>query len=321
MERKSVRPGTVGIIGVPFSLGQPKAGTEEGPRILRTGPLLDKLKQQDLQVEDGGDVHPDPSLKTKPSSPDAKNHPSVSDLNQKLSKKVQERLKKDRYVLVLGGDHSLGIGSIHGHAQVEPDLVVIWIDAHADINTPATSMSKNMHGMPLSFLVKELADQIAKDLIPWCIPCLSAKKLVYIALRDVDPGERQIIEQLGIKSFSMQEVDELGIKETIRQALSHIDPSGKAPIHVSLDVDGMDPLFTPSTGTAVPGGLTLREILFIAETISKTGRLSVLDVVEVNPKIGSKQEVEATVSNTTDVIASFFGRRREGNNRVNHTCG
>ncbi|KAK0066205.1 Arginase, partial [Biomphalaria pfeifferi] len=303
---------TVGILGVPFSDGQPKAGTEDGPKCLRDAGVVATLEKLGHNVEDHLDILVDKNLLGKSNCPKTKNNLSVSDVNQKLSQKVAETVAKKQTAVVIGGDHSLGIGSIHGHAKAEPHLVVIWIDAHADINTPNTSTTHNMHGMPLSFLVKELEKEIPGDVMPWCKPCISAKQIVYIGLRDVDPGERKIIEDLGIKSFSMQEVDELGIVETLRQALEHVDPKHKAPIHVSFDIDSVDPQYTPSTGTAVSGGLTLREMFYIAETISKTGRLSVLDVAEVNPRI-AEQHAQITVQNTMDVIASFFGRRREGN--------
>ncbi|KAK3768538.1 hypothetical protein RRG08_015143 [Elysia crispata] len=232
---------------------------------------------------------------------------------ESLSEEVSRHLKKGERLLVLGGDHSLGIGSIHGQAQAQPDVVVVWVDAHADLNTPLTSSSGNMHGMPLSFLIHELAEFLPPTpALEWCKPCLSARDVVYIGLRDVDPAERLFIEQCGITAFSMQEVDKFGIREVVERALAAVDPSGNRPIHLSFDVDAMDPVHAAATGTPVPGGLSLRESFYLAEEIAATGRLAVLDIAEVNPLLGTPSEQKITVSNAIDVTAKFYGSQRKG---------
>ncbi|GFO10944.1 Arginase [Plakobranchus ocellatus] len=304
----------VGVIGFPFSKGQPRGGTEYGPKVLREGGLVSLLENLGNKVVDHKDVEI-PEVDAKHGIKDTlKNGQAVGLANKKLSETVSKLLQADETVLVLGGDHSLGIGSIHGHAQAQPDVVVVWVDAHADINTPLSSPSGNIHGMPLSFIVRDLQSYMPQSPgFEWCKPCLSAKDIVYIGLRDVDPAENLIIKKMGIPSFSMQEVDALGIKEVLDRALSAVDPSGNRPIHVSFDVDAMDPSVAASTGTPVRGGLTIRESFYIAETIAATGRMAVLDIVEVNPLLGTEKEQKLTVENTVDLTTKFYGGHREGN--------
>ncbi|XP_036622472.1 arginase-1 [Trichosurus vulpecula] len=314
----SSKPKSVGIIGAPFSKGQPRGGVEEGPAALRNAGLTEKLKEQECDVKDYGnlvfaDVPNDTPFQI------VKNPRTVGKANEHLAGVVAEVKKNGRTSLVLGGDHSLAIGSISGHAKVHPDLCVIWVDAHSDINTPLTTLSGNLHGQPVSFLLKELKGQIPD--IPgfsWVTPCLSAKDIVYIGLRDVDPGEHRILKDLGIKFFSMTEVDKLGIAKVMEETLSYLIGRKKRPIHLSYDVDGLDPSLTPATGTPVPGGLTYREGLYITEEICKTGLLSGLDIMEVNPSLGkTPDEVNRTVNTAVALVLSCFGVAREGNHRAN----
>ena len=212
---------------------------------------------------------------------------------------------------------SLAVGSISGHARVHPDLCVIWVDAHTDINTPLTTSSGNLHGQPVSFPLKELKGKFPD--VPgfsWVTPCISAKDIVYIGLRDVDPGEHYIIKTLGIKYFSMTEVDKLGIGKVMEETFSYLLGRKKRPIHLSFDVDGLDPAFTPATGTPVLGGLSYREGLYITEEIYKTGLLSGLDIMEVNPTLGkTAEEVKSTVNTAVALTLACFGTQREGNHK------
>nr|XP_032656662.1 arginase-1 isoform X3 [Chelonoidis abingdonii] len=185
----SVKPKTsVGIIWAPFSKGQARQGTEEGPAVVKEAGLIDKLTAQGCDVKDYGALQFDDIPDDRPCH-NAKNPRTVGRANEKLAS-IVEKVKKDgRTCLVVGGDHSLGIGSISGHAKTEPDLGVIWFDAHADINTPLTSLSGNMHGQPVAFLLKELKVSGVPG-FEWLKPCLSAEDIVYIGLRDVDDAEQ-----------------------------------------------------------------------------------------------------------------------------------
>lgn len=307
---------SIGVIGAPFSKGQPRGGVEGGPLALRQAGLLEKLKEQECDVKDCGDL---PFADVPNDSPFQimKFPRSVGKANEQLAGVVAEVKKSGRISLVLGGDHSLAIGSITGHAKIHPDLCVIWVDAHADLNTPQTTSSGNLHGQPVSFLLKELKSKIPD--IPgfsWVTPCLSAKDIVYIGLRDVDPGEHYILKTLGIKFFSMTEVDRMGIGKVMEETLSYLIGRKKRPIHLSFDVDGLDPAFTPATGTPVPGGLSYREGLYITEEISKTGLLSGLDIMEVNPSLGkTPDEVTRTANTAVAITLSCFGVAREGNHK------
>nr|KAF6461398.1 arginase 1 [Molossus molossus] len=312
----SSKPKSIGIIGAPFSKGQPRGGVEEGPKVLRKAGLLEKLKEQECDVKDYGDL---PFADVPNDSPFqiVKNPRSVGKANEQLAGVVADVKKNGRISLVLGGDHSLAIGSISGHAKVHPDLCIIWVDAHTDVNTPQTTSSGNLHGQPVSFLLKELKGKIPD--VPgfsWVTPCISAKDIVYIGLRDVDPGEHYILKTLGIKYFSMTEVDKLGIGKVMEETLSYLLGRKKRPIHLSFDVDGLDPSFTPATGTPVVGGLTYREGIYITEEIFKTGLLSGLDIMEVNPSLGkTPEEVTRTVNTAVAITLACFGVAREGNHK------
>ncbi|XP_050405119.1 arginase, hepatic [Patella vulgata] len=302
----------VGILGIPFSKGQPKGGAEMGPEILRQAGLVSRIKRFDYEVVDHGDIEIESIPGDKPDG-NVKNPRSVGRANKKISDKVASIVKSKELCLNLGGDHSIAIGSIHGHCRAEPGLVVVWVDAHADINTPLSSPSGNMHGMPLSLLVKELADRFSPvEGFDWCKPCIHVRDIVYIGLRDVDEGERWIIDQFGIPAYSMQEIDKMGIKEVMHQALKNLDPNGTRPIHLSFDVDGLDPTITPSTGTPVLGGLNIREGQYIMEELANTGRLSAIDIVEVNPLLGSEKDNMVTAETTISVIEKCFGSKRGG---------
>ncbi|CAG5124420.1 unnamed protein product [Candidula unifasciata] len=301
----------IGVLGFPFSKGQTYDGTEQAPHYLRDAGIIKNLQAQGNTVVDHGDVNLE-SLPVDEPNTDIRNPKSVGTANKKLSDAISRILKTNQSVLTLGGDHSMAIGSIHGHAQVEPNLVVVWVDAHADINTPLTSISRNIHGMPLAFLAKELQEYMP-DMpeFDWCKPCISVRDIVYIGLRDVDPSEKVFIEKFGILAHYMEDVEKYGVKELIERSLSQIDPSGTRPIHVSFDVDGMDPALTPATGTPVPGGLSLKDCCYLAEEIAITGRLSVLDIAEVNPLLSSEEDRNLTMTNTVNVTTKFYGNRRK----------
>ncbi|XP_048210047.1 arginase-1 [Perognathus longimembris pacificus] len=309
----SSNPKSIEIIGAPFSKGQPRGGVEGGPEALRNAHLVEKLKKQGCDVHDYGDL----SFEAVPNDTPfkiVKNPRSVGAATRKLAGVVEEAQKQKRVSVVLGGDHSLAIGSISGHARVHNDLAVIWVDAHTDINTPQTTISGNLHGQPVSFLLRELQNQMpAVPGFSWVTPCISAQNIVYIGLRDVDPGEHYIVKTLGIKCFSMTEVDKLGIGRVMEETLRYLVGSKPRPIHLSFDVDGLDPSYTPATGTPVVGGLSLREGLYIAEEIYKTGLLSGLDIVEVNPSLGTSDGVTRTVNTAVAIAQACFGVAREGN--------
>nr|XP_033808004.1 arginase-2, mitochondrial isoform X2 [Geotrypetes seraphini] len=239
---------------------------------------------------------------------------SVGLAAQILADAVHNAVGTGHMCLTLGGDHSLAVGSISGHAQQCPDLCVIWVDAHADINTPLTTVSGNLHGQPVSFLLRELQDKV--PLLPgfsWTKPCLSRSDIVYIGLRDIDPAEHYILKNYNIPYFSMRDIDQLGIQKVMERTLEQLLSRRKRPIHLSFDIDAFDPTLAPATGTPVLGGLTYREGIYITEEIHNTGALSAIDMVEVNPLLGATTaDANATARLAVDVIASCLGQTREG---------
>lgn len=209
---------------------------------------------------------------------------TVSNATQAISDQVYEHAKEGRLALTLGGDHSIAIGSISATAKairerLGKEIAVVWVDAHADINTPQSSGSGNIHGMPVAFLAGLTTAPVENpEVFGWLGEehKINPKKLVYIGLRDVDLPEKKILKANGIKAFSMHDVDRYGIGKVMDMALEYI---GDAPIHLSFDVDALDPMWAPSTGTPVRGGLTLREGDYICECVHETGLLIAMDLV------------------------------------------
>ncbi|XP_053476222.1 arginase-2, mitochondrial isoform X1 [Ictalurus furcatus] len=303
---------SVAIVGAPFSKGQKRRGVELGPKAIRDAGVVERLASLENAVHDFGDL----SFEHLEEDDRFMNVPfprTVGRANQILSDAMSRAVGAGHTAVMLGGDHSLAIGSVAGHAQQRPDLCLIWVDAHADINTPMTSPSGNLHGQPVAFMLKELQDKMpAVPGFSWMKPFLAARDLVYIGLRDVDPGEHVILKSLGIQCFTMRDIDRLGMQRVMEVTLDHLLARKRRPIHLSFDIDAFDPTLAPATGTPVNGGLTYREGMYITEEIHNTGLLSAMDLVEVNPALGASSEaVEATAGLAVDVIASSLGQTRE----------
>lgn len=294
------------VVAVGFSGGQTKAGVDAAPMALIESGLIQQLEEDlEFKVTYDGQVHSytDIMPEEDPEYRNMRRPKSVSAVTRAVSEQVYEHASKGKFVLTLGGDHSIAIGTISGTARaikerLGRELAVIWVDAHADINTPETSESGNIHGMPVAFLTG-LATEKNEETFGWIREDqrISTKKLVYIGLRDIDRGEKKILREHGIKAFSMYDIDRHGIGRVMDMALGWI--GSDTPIHLSFDVDALDPMWAPSTGTPVRGGLTLREGDFIAECVAETGSLIALDLVEVNPSLdvqGASDTVRAGCS-------------------------
>jgi len=303
----------LGLVAVGFNGGQCKTGVEAAPMALIEAGLITQLKEElEFDVAYDGEVHSYSDLMPAedPDYRNMKKPKAVSAVCQQLSKQVYDHAVAGKFVLTLGGDHSIAIGTISGTAKATRerlgrDIAVIWVDAHADINTPETSDSGNIHGMPVAFLTG-LAKEDKKDIFGWLDEShkLSVKKLVYIGLRDVDRGEKKILKENGIKAFSMHDIDRYGIGKVMDMALGWIGSA--TPIHLSFDIDALDPQWAPSTGTAVRGGLTLREGDFIAECVAETGSLIALDLVEVNPSLET-QGAHETIRAGNSIVRCALG--------------
>ena len=246
--------------------------------------------------------------------PNAKNCALVGYGASKLADAVEKSIRDGRFPLVLGGDHSIGVGSLSGILRVRPNVGVIWVDAHADLNTPATSGSGNMHGMPIGLLMDHPTESVDVSTLPgfeFLIdgPRLSPDQIVYIGLRDVDPTERRWIRELGIKAFTMYDIDHYGIGGVMDKTFEHLfkdDPN--RPLHLSYDIDAVDPVLAPATGTTVRGGLTYREAHFVGEAVAQSGNLSSAEIVELNPTLSHGAGGDETFELGLQLITSFMGK-------------
>ncbi|KAH7143597.1 hypothetical protein EDB81DRAFT_500295 [Dactylonectria macrodidyma] len=294
------QPDELGVVAVGFSGGQTKDGVDDGPAVLIESGLLEEVKTElgykifgDQTVQQFKDLIP----ASDPDYRGMKKALHASAVTRSIANQTYEQSVQGRMVLTLGGDHSIAIGTIAGTAKatrerLNREIAVIWVDAHTDINTPESSDSGNIHGMPVAFLTG-LAKEDKEEYFGWIKDDMriSVKKIVYIGLRSVDIPERKILRENGIKAFSMFDIDRHGIGRVMEMALGHIGTD--TPIHLSFDVDALDPMWAPSTGTPVRGGLTLREGDYICESVHQTGNLVAVDLVEVNPKLVTAEDVGA----------------------------
>jgi len=305
----------VSIFGACFDQGQPHRGVDQAPQLIRQAGLISKLRENGINVEDLGDIMPQRVDGGPPLTRERKSNGDPADVlafNKQVFKKVQSVLRQGNTCLTLGGDHSIGLGTVAGHLSVDPEAVVLWVDAHADINTVEGSNSGHMHGMPVSLNIKQLQTEnqgLTEHGSDWLQPSLSPSRLAYIGLRDVEPLEWDIINRFSIPAFPMKSVDRIGIVNAVETALNLVDPLGKRNIHLSFDIDVLDPREAPATGTRVRGGLTLREALTLCEIVAETGRLKALDLVEVNPLLANNQEdLRTTVEAAIEVILAAIGK-------------
>jgi len=303
------------IVGAPFAGGQPLVGVDLGPNFIRKGGLQSRLTSDGWRVHDSGDV--DVAKQTDAVShidtPLVKGAGIVGRTNELLHHACLPPLLSGNFLLTLGGDHSIAVGSISAVLKARPNTGIVWIDAHADINTPYSSTSKNPHGMVVAFLA-DLQRARTTPGFEWMdrerVPLLNLyRDLVYIGLRDVDEGERAIIRHYNIRCYTMHDVDKYGIGEVMRRAVDHLSAYHSRPLHLSMDIDSIDPVFAPSTGTRVSGGLSYREAYYVCEALSESGMLCSMDMVEVNPSLNGEEDSGRTVQMAVGLIASAMGNK------------
>lgn len=316
----------VALIDAKLKSGQGKPGTEHGPTHLKTEYLYENLKNLNCEVINDAEVNDLIDDTEEIEYFNNKNIHCVGKTNLMLSHCVRNAIERGFVPVTLGGDHSLAIGSVNGSSAAlskhisDPKLLgssmgLIWVDAHADINTPLTSASGNLHGQPVSFILHELDKYIPRlKGFEWNEACLPARNLCYIGLRDLDPEETVLINKFNIKAYSMSDVHKLGIHQVVKECLEYLTIDGELlPLHCSVDIDSLDPWFAPSTGTPVLGGLTLNELMFIGNSVHATGKLKSLDLVEVNPLLGANEEdLKKTIFSAQRTILSFFGFNTKG---------
>ncbi len=290
---------TVRIIGIPMDLGQKHRGVDMGPIAIRYAGLSSKLRELGYLTRDAGNLNVPGHYTLSNTDMNERIHP-IEDACQKAYKLGREAIDKGEIPLFLGGDHSAAIGTIGGVTH-RGECGIIWIDAHGDFNTSKTSPSGNIHGMTLSILLgrgpKKLVDLGRKG------PKIRAENVVLLGVRDLDRKEKILLNDSGCHVYTMREIDERGMHAVLKDALAKIN--GMQTIHVSLDMDAIDPQEAPGVGTPSHGGITYREAHMIMETLADTGKLQSADVVEVNPILDIQNR---TAQIAVSLIASLFGK-------------
>lgn len=290
----------VRVLGVPMDLGQSRRGVDMGPSAIRYAGLAARLSELGHEVADGGNIEVC-VRDTLAAICSADLVTAIAQSCQLLYQEAKQTLARGDFPLFLGGDHSLAIGTIGGVSHAGP-CGVIWVDAHGDINTPESSPSGNVHGMPLAALLGQGFGQLVDLGRPG--PKLTPAAIVLIGLRDLDPGEQQRLKQSGIQAFTMRDIDEQGMGRVARQTLDHL--SGYPRIHLSLDMDGLDPSEAPGVGTPVRGGISYREGHLLMETLADSGAVASADIVEINPILDIQNR---TAEMAVGLAASLLGQR------------
>jgi arginase len=291
------------VIGAPLDLGQGRRGVDMGPSAIRYADLKQHLSEKlGIAVEDLGDVNPPVPESTDVGDDRARFLPQILELCDRVAKLVAAARMKGAMPLVLGGDHSIALGTLVGLASVHGPGGVVWVDAHGDLNTPESSPSGNVHGMVLAAALGLCGPAFARD--GWTLPAVEAGRISLVGVRSLDQGERELLGRLDAKVFTMSEIDRVGIEPCMREALAHA--SGPNFVHVSLDMDVVDPEHAPGVGTPVRGGLSYREAHLAMEIVAESGIVGSLDVVEVNPVLDREN---ATAKLAVELVASALGAR------------
>jgi len=292
----------IDIIGVPIDYGAGRHGVRLGPDAVREAGLVTNLRKLGLAVHDRGNVQ-------VPEAEDSAGGPkrprfvtAVRAASERAADEVERSAREGRFPLVIGGDHSMAIGVLAGLARAKGPQGLIWIDAHADLNTPATSPTGNIHGMSVAIALGDAPDLFPPAQFP--APSIDSQRSVFVGLRDLDPGERKALRDRGFRCFTMSDIDRQGMGNVIGEALQ-IACRGPRSVHISLDVDSLDPTLAPGTGTPVPGGLTYREAHLAMEMIAESGCADSLEVAEVNPVL---DEHNRTAAIAVELICSALGK-------------
>jgi arginase len=287
----------VRIIGVPMDLGQSQRGVDMGPSAVRCAGLSSRLRSLGYRIEDKGNVE----VKVRDAVPKGRLVPAIADACEAAYRAAREAIHNGALPIFLGGDHSMAIGTVGGVTHESP-AGLLWVDAHGDYNTPRTSKSGNVHGMPLAVLLgrgsKRLVDLGRRG------AKVKPKDVALLGVRQLDDKERVVLKQSGITVFTMRDIDERGIHETALDALSCLGHLKR--LHLSLDMDCLDPSVAPGVGTPVAGGLTYREAHLLMEIVADSETLGSMDIVEINPIV---DQGNRTAAMAIDLAVSALGKR------------
>jgi arginase len=302
-----MRPSHIAIIGAPMDLGAGRRGVDMGPSAIRLACLNEKLAQLGYQVDDLGNVTVDLPENIPAGPVNARYLPQIAHTCERVAEIVERAMEQGRMPLVLGGDHSVAMGTVAGVASVyrkqKQKIGLIWIDAHADMNTPESSPSGNVHGMPLACLLGKGPKELTH--IAGFAPKVEAANVAIIGLRDVDQIERENVRSAGVAAFTMRDIDERGLRSVMQDAIARAT-AGTAAFHLSFDMDAVDPDEAPGVGTPVRGGITYREAHLAMETVCDSGMMVSMEMVEVNPVIDSANR---TALLAVELVMSALGKR------------
>lgn len=303
-----IQSNTIRLIGFPMDLGADRRGVDMGPSALRIADIDKHIEELGYKVIDDGDIAVKMQETQEIEDPQLKYLPEIVTSCTKLATSVKSIVDEGDFPLILGGDHSMSIGSIAGIAahckEQNKRLGVLWIDAHADMNTPETTPSGNIHGMPLATCLG-IGDESLTNIFEFS-PKIPSDRIVLIGLRSVDPGEKTLIKEKGIKAYSMLEIDRQSIAKVIEETIIYFKAKKIDHLHISFDLDSVDPSIATGVGTPVPGGLSFREVHLIMETIAEQMVVSSFEIAEVNPILDTKNSsAELAVA----IASSLFGKR------------
>jgi len=297
----------VTFIGVPLDLGAGRRGVDMGPSAFRVAGILEKVRCLGYEVEDMGDLPVKIPETQAPGDPRMKYLKEIKDVCEHLRDRVEAVVAKGRVPVVLGGDHSIAMGTLAGlsrHYRARREKVgLIWFDAHADANTAETSPSGNIHGMPLAVALGLGAPSLVN--LAGFSPMVDGSRAALVGIRDVDPAERPNVKASGIGAFTMRDIDERGMRAVMEEAIKRTT-SGTAGIHVSFDLDGMDPDYAPGVGTPSPGGFSYREAHLAMEMLADTGKVLSAELVEVNPILDQRN---GTAVLGVGLLTSLLGKK------------
>ncbi|HMO66810.1 MAG TPA: arginase [Verrucomicrobiota bacterium] len=294
-------PRTVHVLGVAMDYGQQRRGVSMGPQAIRYAGLHAELAAPGLAVEDLGNVTC-PDRDTLPHRRPIEFLPEVARVCGEVLERGRRSLAAGAFPLFLGGDHSIAAGTVAATAAAHGEIGVLWVDAHGDFNTPETSPTGNLHGMPLAALCGLGAPELVHLGRPGAK--VSPRHVVLFGARDLDAGERGLLREQGVKVITLSDIDRHGIQRAVADALAHLAPVTR--LHVSLDLDVLDSVYAPGVGTPVMGGLTWREAHFLMEELHADGRAAALDLVEVNPVLDRENRTSRLA---VDLAASLLGKR------------
>ncbi len=291
------------IIGVPMDLGQGRRGVDMGPSAMRYAYVMERLEALGFEIEDEGDLEIPTCDRRRESHNDLKCLQQVMKVNKVLAEQVSEIVQKQRFPLILGGDHSISIGTLAGITRHKKNLGVIWFDAHTDLNTAETSPSGNIHGMSLGVSIGHGNPVLTQ--LNGTKQMVQPENVVIIAARDIDPGERQLAKKYGIKVFTMHEIDRMGMTQVMEESIKHVT-QGTDGVHLSFDLDALDPQDAPGVGTPVMGGVSYRESHLAMEMLAEANIITSCEFVEVNPILDEKNR---TANVAVALMASLLGEK------------